>query len=85
MGASLALRNSALRYYACCQAVLARRPSFNRGHGVQPCLLDALPLVLAIMGACHDLMTPALVGMGNDLIGMCVCVKQRLLLHSILF
>lgn len=29
----------------------------------------ASELVLAIMGACHDLMTPALVGMGSDLIG----------------
>jgi hypothetical protein len=26
-------------------------------------------LVLAIMGACHDLMTPAVVGAGNELIG----------------
>jgi magnesium-transporting ATPase (P-type) len=49
------------------ELMLSAMPDSVREAVLEPA--GASDLVLAIMGACHDLMTPAVVGAGNELIG----------------
>jgi hypothetical protein len=63
--------------------MLSAMPAIVRDAVLEP--LSCSDLVQAIMGSCHDLMTPAVVGLGDALIGTrCVgvswCGKIRMLL-----
>jgi hypothetical protein len=55
--------------------MLSAMPAIVRDAVLEP--LSCSDLVQAIMGSCHDLMTPAVVGLGDALIGTC-CVGVSL-------